>query len=292
MNFAYKQKIEIIKSLKNFLFDIGATEVFTPVMRKTSSDSICRMKTEYGTYLRNCQELQLRLMMEYYGNVFEIGPSFRKEDKEDNTHGREFTLCEAQFIAKGMDFLIDSLKRFIRLYRNDFVFEQISVANEIHRLTGINIVNEGEEALINYLKKRYPNFSFNQNFKLINYFIQQEIEPLSKGRCVFFIDYPTCTLSLARYNDSSKETIRRFELFINGIEVSNGYENSTDIDEFIERNQKVGMFTEEEKYLEKKLRDGSVPTDTSIIGIGIERLCMAIYDISDIQILLHENSIF
>lgn len=292
MNTAYKQKIEMIKSLRGFWEEKGATEVFTPVMRKTSSSSIRRVQTEYGTFLRNCQELQLRLMMEYYGDVFEIGSSFRREESEDATHGREFTLCEVQFAGKRMEFLISTLKEFIGFFRRDFCFEEISVAEETYHLTGIDIVTEGELALVNYLEGRYPHFKFNHNFQLINYFIQQEIEPLSLGKCVFFTEYPACTLSLARYTDASKEIINRFEFFINGIEVSNGYENSIDIDEFVKRNKKVEMFTAEEKYLEERLRDGSVPTDTAIIGIGVERLCMALYNVSDIQMLLHENAFF
>jgi elongation factor P--beta-lysine ligase len=292
MNSAFKKKIETIKSLRSFLAETGATEVFTPIIRRTSSPSVQRMQTEFNTYLRNCQELQLRLMMEYYGDVFEIGSSFRREENEDATHGREFTLLEAQFADKDMSFLISLLKNYIMLFRTDFVFEELSVADEIQRKTGINLATDGEKKLVEYLKAQYPSFSFSQNFQLVNYFVQQEIEPMSAGRCVFFTEYPACTLSLARYADESKEIIRRFEFFINGIEVSNGYENSIDVDEFVERNTRVGMFTAEEAYLANKLRDGSVPTNTGIIGIGVERLCMTINGYTDIQELLRENNIF
>lgn len=292
MNTAYKQKIEMIKALRTFLSKKGATEVFTPITRKTSCDSIRRVQTEYGTFLRNCQELQLRLMMEYYGDVFEIGSSFRREEHEDALHGREFTLCEAQFAEKEMEYLQSILKEFIGIFRKDLQFEEISVAKEIYRLTGVNIVTDGELNLVNCLKDRYPDFKFEQSFHLVNHFIHQEIEPLSLSKCVFFTEYPACTLSLARYANSTNEVVRRFEFFINGIEVSNGYENSVSVDEFVERNKKVGMFTDEEKYLEKRLRDGSIPTNTAIIGIGVERLCMTLYNIPDIQMLLHENAAF
>jgi lysyl-tRNA synthetase class 2 len=184
------------------------------------------------------------------------------------------------------------LKDFISARRNDFSFEEISIAETIKSETGIDIVVDGEAALIAFLKLKYPTYVYTQNFQLINYYIQQEVEPLSKGRCVFFTQYPACTLSLARYDGTTKEIVRRFEFFIDGIEVSNGYENSLDVDEFVERNKNVSMFTAEEQYLEKKLRQGLVPIDTSIIGIGVERLCMTIYNIPDIQPLFHENTVF
>lgn len=292
MNQAYKLKIDTVKALRQFFADRGATEVFTPITRRTSSASMQRVRTEFGTYLRNCQELQLRLMMEYYGDVFEIGSNFRLEEDDDATHGREFTLLEAQFAGRDLSFLMGLLRDIVSSLRGDSFFEVISVAETIKERTGIDIVTSGEMALVSHLKTLYPTLSFAQNFQIINYYISQEIEPMSTGRCVFFTDYPACTLSLARYDIASKEIVRRFEFFINGIEVSNGYENSLDIDEFVERNKKVDMFTAEEQYLETALRSGRIPTDTSIIGIGIERLCMALYGISDIRYLVRENPVF
>lgn len=292
MNMAYKKKIEMIKFLRGFLSEYGATEVFTPITRKCSCEPIKRVKTEYDMYLRNCQEMHLRIMMQYYGDVFEIGSSFRRESVEDELHGREFTLCEAQFKDKSLIFLMSILKTIVGTFRKDITFEEISISEEIRHLLGINISIEGEEALVNCLKKRYPNYKFEQNFQLVNYFIQEEIEPKSFGKAVFFTEYPSCTLSLARYKDKSKEIVQRFECFVNGIEISNGYENSINIDEFVERNKKVNMFTNEEEYLEECLRNGLIPCNTSIIGIGVERLCMIIYNITDIQELLHENRAF
>jgi lysyl-tRNA synthetase class II len=58
MNKDYAIKIDMIKSMRRFFTDLGATEVFTPITRKTSCTAIQRVGTEFGTYLRNCQELQ------------------------------------------------------------------------------------------------------------------------------------------------------------------------------------------------------------------------------------------
>lgn len=292
MNELFKKKIELIKELKSFFSEIGATEVFTPIMRKTCSDSIKRVETKYGTYLRNCQEMQLRLMMEYYGDVFEIGSSFRPEEHEDDTHGREFTLLEAHFSSKKLEFLIEILKKIIHSQKSDINFCEVSVYETIKNLTGIDLVTEGIYKLVEYLEKIYPTYEYSQAFQLINHYIHNEIEPLSRGRCVFFTQYPSCTLSLARYESGTNEIIRRYECFIDGIEISNGYEYSKDVDEFVYRNKIVNMYTPEEQYMEMKLRSGKLPIDVSVIGIGIERLCMAFNNTKNIQVLLHENEVF
>lgn len=292
MNRDYARKIDMIKAVRRFFTDLGATEVFTPVTRSTSSMAIQRVRTEFGTYLRNCQELQLRLMMEYYGDVFEIGPAFRLEQDEDSSHGREFTLLEAQFADRDLAFLMTALKNLISPMRPELSFEEVSVSEAILRRTGVDIAAEGEAGLLAFLQTVYPHFPYTHSFELINHYIRREIEPMSAGRCVFFTRYPTCTLSLARCVPESTEIIERYELFVDGLEVSNGYVNTLDIDEFVERNSRVGMYTVEERYLEGRLRSGLIPRDTCVIGIGVERLCMAVHGISDIQNLLRENPVF
>lgn len=291
MNRDYIKKIETIKKLRSFFDTEGAVEVFTPVLRKTSCAPISRIQTENGLYLRNCQEMQLRLMTGYYDNVFEIGPSFRKEE-EDSTHGVEFTLCEAIFKGKKLEYLKNLIKKLFDEFGKGYTCDEISVSNEIKRITGIDIIASGEQVLVEYLKNRYPGYIFQQNFHLVNHFIHEEIEPLSRNKCVFFVDYPSCTLSLARYSDCSKEIVNRFEFFVDGLEISNGYEIAPSIEEFITRNAKVDMFTPEEQYLATCLSVGSIPLDAAIIGIGIERLCMSVFDIHDIRLLLHENNVF
>lgn len=292
MNELFKRKIELIKDLKLYFSKVGATEVFTPIMRRTSSDSMKRIKTEYNTYLRNCQEMQLRLMMEYYGDVFEIGSSFRPEECEDNVHGREFTLLEAHFASKKLDYLMEIVKEIVNEKKSDIYFTEVSVYDTIKKNTGIDLKTDGIHKLVEYLEKLYPTYAYDQIFELVNYYIHNEIEPLSRGKCVFFTQYPACTLSLARYEDGTDEIVRRFECFVDGIEISNGYEYSTDVDEFVHRNEIVGMYTPEEQYMEMKLRSGEIPIDVSVIGIGVERLCMILNNIRNIQVLIHENEVF
>lgn len=292
MNTMYIKKIELIKELRKYFEDLGAIEVFTPVSRKTCADIISRVPAGEGRFLRNCQESYMRLFTPVYGNVFEIGPSFRPEESEDTTHGIEFMLLEAQFMHKDLSFLMTLLKGFIEMKRKDFHCEKISVYQIIKERTGIDLINEGEEKLIEFLQNKYPKFFYKQNYELVNLYISNEIEPLSKNRCIFFYEYPACTLSLARYCEKTKEIVQRFELFINGIEVSNGYVYSDNIEEYIYRNKKVNLFTTEEEYLAEQFKSGVISMDACVVGIGIERLCMVLNDLKDIRVILRENEVF
>lgn len=292
MNENYKKKIEMIKFLRRFFELKNCTEVFTPIIRTTCSPSMRRVTTQYGNYLRNCQESYLRLLMEYYGDVYEVGSSFRPETCEDATHGIEFTLLEAQMKDKSIQYMMNLLKDIVLTFKPDAIFETISIYEVIKENTGLDIKQVGIHPLIEYLKNMYPTLQYNQNFEIINFYINKQIEPKSKGKYVFFKDYPACTLSIANHINDTAELVNRFEFFINGIEVSNSYEYTQDIDEYIARNQIVDMLTPEEKCIAERMRLGLIPKNASVIGIGVERLCMTIYELDDISTFLHENSIF
>lgn len=292
MSLLYLEKISIVKKLRSFFESLGATEVFTPISRKTCADIISRVPAGKDRYLRNCQESYLRLFTPIYGDVFEIGPSFRPESSIDQTHGIEFMLLEAQFLHKDLDFLIGILESFVTQQRDDFICEKVSISNIIKKNLSVDISSDGEEKLIEVLKLKYPKFQYQQPYELVNHYIANEIEPLSIDKCVFFYEYPVCTLSLARTIEKSKNIIQRFEFFVNGVEVSNGYVYVDKVEEYIQRNKNVNLYTIEEEYLSKKFSDGEIDMDACVIGIGIERLCMALNSCDDIRVFLQENDVF
>ena len=282
----------MIKYLRRFFETKKCIEVFTPIIRVTCSPSMGRVKTQYGTYLRNCQESYLRLFMGYYGDVFEIGSSFRPEEQEDKTHGIEFTLLEAQMQSKTLKQMMELLEEIVKEFIPDAEFEVISIYEAIKQKLGIDIKAVGIAPVVEQLNCIYPDFVYNQDFEIVNHFIHDEIEPLSKNKFVFFTEYPTCTLSIANNTQGESEIVNRFEFFINGIEVSNSYEYTEDVDEYISRNQIVEMYTPEESCIAERIKSGLIPAQASVIGIGVERLCMTLYGAKDISPFLHENNIF
>jgi lysyl-tRNA synthetase class 2 len=118
---------------------------------------------------------------------------------------------------------------------------------------------------------------------LVNKFIEAEIEPSSKNKIVIFKDYPICTISSARKIQNTKSLINRFELFINGSEIMHAYEDENDLEDFINRSKKVDLYNYEEKIIINNIKDGILPSNSAGLGIGIERLCMAVYNVNNIN---------
>ena len=121
------------------------------------------------------------------------------------------------------------------------------------------------------------------DYEIINKYIYENIEPLSAGRCMMFYDYPASTICSARRRRDCRGIIRRFELFIDGLEIMHAYEDEDDMESFKERCADYGLFNYEERLIYAAIVANRLPARTAGLGIGIERLCMGISKIRDIR---------
>tara|TARA_B100000945_G_C20272826_1_gene544806 strand:- start:280 stop:918 length:639 start_codon:yes stop_codon:yes gene_type:complete len=105
----------------------------------------------------------------------------------------------------------------------------------------------------------------------------------------FIIEYPTAVSPLARSLDNNPDVVERFELFIAGREIANGFSELNNPQEQAERFIKQSKLKHEEKMSHDKdfvkaLEYGMPPTAGA--GIGIDRLIMLLTDSSSIRDVL------
>lgn len=274
----FKQKISLICDLKQFLESRGFNEVLTPVLRKDSGSLIKRISVATGDALRDSHELQLRYLLSDYDSVYEIGSCFRDEVAE--TKAQEFLLMELFSSKHSLNDLMELTKQFILQQKPEIVFEQISIAGLIGNEFGIDLFSGQQELLFQKLKQKYSQEHFDYDYKYVIHYIEEEVEPLSKGKVVFLTNYPECTCSYA--NIKKGDVINRFELFADGLELANGFEDECSPQRFRERNSLLPIFKKEEETILRMLSDGSLPSKSAGVGIGIERLCMFLLDSKNI----------
>jgi len=273
----YANKIQVIHSLKNFLEDRGFQEVLTPTLRKDQGNLISRIPLVGGSALRDSHELQLRCLLSLYPCVYEIGSCFREEDgTKADTNAKEFLLMELFSSKHTLADLEDFVRLFILQYRPDTIFLKVSVAEQIRKDFGIDLFHESQEELYRVLRQRYPEKSFKNDYEYVLHYIEAELEPLSKGTVIFFTEYPECTCSYANILQGS--VISRFELFADNKELANAFDDECSAYRFIERNKSLPIFPEEETVIAQSLHDGNLPANSAGLGIGIERLCMFLFD--------------
>jgi len=292
----WRRKMEILHDLKSFLEGKGFCEVITQILRKEEGNLSKRIAVDNFGFLRESHELLLRYTLAEYESVYEIGSCFRNEVKGSSTNLPEFLLLELFTKKYNICELRSMLEQFILLSRPEIKFEEISVAVHIKENVGIDLFVSPQNLLYRKLREKYSNENFEHDYEYVNHYITKEVEPMTKQGndiCVFLTQYPECTCSYAdTFIGSNGNIINRFELFINGLEVVNGFDDECDSENFIRRNEKLPMFPIEEEYIAAALKNGVLPQKSAGLGIGIERLCALIERNTDVNQLGFMSDLF
>jgi lysyl-tRNA synthetase class 2 len=284
----------IIESLRESLKDRNFVEVETPMMHPIPGGAVARpFVTKHNAldrelFLRIAPELYLkRLLVGGFERVFEINRSFRNEGLSTK-HNPEFTMLEyyeafttlentieftENMIKKACELINDSLNiswgedqinlsKFRKAKLADLVLEHNNLISEDQ------IAKMGGKELLELFES-----SVEENL----------IEP------TFVIGYPVEVSPLSRRNNENPEIADRFELFIGGKEIANGFCELNDPDDQADRfreqvkakdtGDKEAMSFDEDYVT--ALEHGMPPAVG--VGIGIDRLVMMITNQTSIR---------
>ncbi|CAA6805138.1 MAG: Lysyl-tRNA synthetase (class II) (EC [uncultured Sulfurovum sp.] len=296
---------KIVSSIRRFFEDKGFLEVETPMMHPIPGGANAKPFTTHHNalgvdrYLRIAPELYLKkLIVGGMEAVFEINRNFRNEGI-DATHNPEFTSIEFYWAYKTyielmevteelFDYLFDNLGLARILPYGDFEinfdtpFAKVSWEDSIVDIGGVprDIVTNKDAGLA-YLKER--NLKTNENWTLG--YVQAELfDEFVEAKLInptFITDYPVDISPLARRNDENPEVTERFELFMAGKEIANGFSELNDPIDQYERfkgqvDAKEATGDDESMHMDtdfvRALSYGMTPTAGE--GIGIDRLVM------------------
>ena len=303
----------IINHVRNFFTDHGYTEVETPMMHQIPGGANAKPfvthhnSLDIDLYLRIAPELFLkRCIIGGFENVFEINRSFRNEGLSIK-HNPEFTMIEFYSAYKNYEYLInfieqlfESICKLLSISKNfsyqdnniqfstpfnRITFHQ-SIIDNIDEISIDNISNEvflDEYCKTNKLHQGGPHTLDELLLKIFEKEVEKKlIQP------TFITHYPTSVSPLARSLDDNPNLCERFELFIAGREIANGFSELNDPEEQAKRfKNQVGEQDELMKYDEdfiKALEYGMPPTAGA--GIGIDRLVMLLTDTPSIRDVL------
>jgi lysyl-tRNA synthetase class 2 len=296
---------KIVSAIRRFFEDKGFLEVETPMMHPIPGGANAKpFITHHNAlgvdrYLRIAPELYLKkLIVGGMEAVFEINRNFRNEGI-DATHNPEFTSIEFYWAYKTyielmeiteelFDYLFDSLKLERTLPYGDMEinfatpFAKISWEDSIVEIGGVpREVVENRDAGLAYLKER--NLKVDENWTLG--YVQAELfDEFVERKLInptFITDYPVDISPLARRSDTNPEVTERFELFMAGKEIANGFSELNDPIDQYERfmgqvSAKEATGDDEAMHMDtdfvRALSYGMTPTAGE--GIGIDRLVM------------------
>lgn len=311
----FKVRSRVIQSMRNFLLDKGYLEVETPVLQPIYGGAAARpFVTHHNTldqtfYLRIANELYLkRLIVGGYDGVFEFAKDFRNEGM-DRTHNPEFTQMELYVAYKDYNWMMDLVEEMIehivkavhgtaaiQVGENTINFERpwkrFTMYESIEHFTGIDISEMDEAQLRDTAKKLHVELDDSMGRgKIIDEIFGEKVEP-NLIQPTFITDYPVEMSPLAKKHRSKPGLVERFELILNGKELCNAFTELNDpIDqrERFEEQLELGKRGDEEAMMLdddflRALEYGMPPT--SGLGIGIDRLVMALTNQRSIQEVL------
>ncbi len=312
---AFMMRSQVISGIRKFMLGERFMEVETPMMHPIPGGAVARpFVTHHNAldmplYLRIAPELYLkRLVVGGFERVFEINRSFRNEGVSTR-HNPEFTMIEFYQAYADYHDLMDLTERLFNELATDILGsteltyqdEAISLKAPFKRQTmkdaiaeyapGFDVSQMDHKDYLTHYVETTLKQQVKAGFGLgkLHTIIFEETAEHQLRQPTFITEYPAETSPLARRNDNNPEITDRFELFIGGRELANGFSELNDPADQAERFQ--GQVAEKDAgddeamhfdadYIEA-LAYGLPPTAGE--GIGIDRLVMLFTDAASIR---------
>ena len=295
----------IIQEMRAFMIAKGYLEVETPMMQPIPGGAAAKpFETHHNAldmklFLRIAPELYLkRLVVGGFEKVFEINRNFRNEGLSTR-HNPEFTMMEFYEAYRDFRYLMDFTEELLR-----------HLAEKVHGTLqlpyGDHVVDLSQPfarlTVVEAIRRHHPRFSAEDLAKrevLVAELLKagvkakdgagiaalqlQLFEEIAEQHCIqptFIVDYPAEVSPLARRNDRDPAVTDRFELYITGREMANGFSELNDPEDqasrFEEQARAKAEGDEEAMFYDadyvRALEHGLPPTAGE--GIGIDRLVM------------------
>jgi lysyl-tRNA synthetase class 2 len=310
----FVRRSRIIQAMREFFVERGFLEVETPMMHPIPGGAAAKpFVTHHNTldmdlYLRIAPELYLkRLVVGGLEKVFEINRNFRNEGISTR-HNPEFTMVEFYEAYRDYVYLMDFVEQMLREVATrtlghavvPYQGHSIDLARPFARLTAVEATVQynpelrdqpldDRDFLVEELKRRRIAFRKHDGIGGLQLTLFEETTEHQLLQPTFIIDYPVETSPLARASDARPEITERFELYIAGREVANGFSELNDPEDQAARFQaqvaakeagdEEAMFYDAD-YI-RALEHGLPPTGGC--GIGIDRLVMLLTDAASIR---------
>jgi len=298
----------ILSEIRTFLGERGLVEVDTPACSAAAVtdpvlDSLATRFTGPGApsgkplYLHTSPEFAMkRLLAAGSGPIYQICKVFR-DGEAGRYHNPEFTLLEWYQPGYGPHQLMDEVSELVqKVAAKPLAESRLSYKELFQQHLGIDPHNASLESLCECAVARgitgAEKLQLKDSGAWLDLLLSHCIEPEMDSGILFVYDYPASQASLARIKPGKIPLASRFELYLDGVELANGFHELADAGEQRRRFQ---------QDLENRRRENrpGVPLDErflaaleaglpdcSGVALGVDRLLMQIAGVSHIEQVL------
>ena len=313
----FNDRFKIIKAVRNYFDNLGFIEVETPMMQKIPGGATAKpFITHHNTldmdlYMRIAPELYLkRLIVGGFEKIYEINRNFRNEGVSSK-HNPEFTMIEFYQTYCNYSDMMNITEDLLRYVVNkvkgvsliNYQGQNLDFGKPFKRITLKESILEFENNLTkddidnidkikNYCSKENIDITKHSSIGEIQFALFEKIVEPNLLDPTFITEYPIEVSPLARVNNENPLIADRFEFFIMGKEIANGFSELNDPDDQRKRFENQAALKDggndeamyfDEDYIEA-LEHGMPPTAGE--GIGIDRLVMILTDSPSIRDVL------
>jgi lysyl-tRNA synthetase, class II len=310
----FKARSKVMSAIRSFMTQNEFLEVETPMLHPIPGGASAKPFTTHHNaldmqmFLRIAPELYLkRLIVGGFERVFEINRSFRNEGLSVR-HNPEFTMMEFYAAYTDYQWLMDYTEQCIRAAviaaRGTAVIsydgKEVDLSKPFERLTIVDAIqkyapqytleqlNDAEFLRAEIMKHGVKPFD-HAGLGALQLALFEETAESQLWQPTYIIDYPVEVSPLARASDQDAEVTERFELFVTGREMANGFSELNDAEDqaarFHAQMKAKEAGDQEAMYYDadfiRALEYGMPPTGGC--GIGIDRLVMLITDSPSIR---------
>jgi lysyl-tRNA synthetase class 2 len=305
---------QIIQAIRDFFTRHDYLEVETPMLHPIPGGASAKpFVTHHNAldmemYLRIAPELYLkRLVVGGFEKVFEINRNFRNEGLSTR-HNPEFTMIEFYEAYRDYKYLMDFTERlFAEVAQKvlgttviSYQGKELDLGKPFHRLTMVQAIQKyhpqftdeqlnNRDFLVGELQDLKAKYKPEDGVGGLQLSLFEELSEHLLFEPTFIVDYPVEVSPLARASDKNPGITERFELFIVGREIANGFSELNDPEDQEARfdaqvaakdaGDEEAMFKDAD-YI-RALEHGLPPTAGE--GIGIDRLVMLLTDAASIR---------
>jgi lysyl-tRNA synthetase class 2 len=301
-----RRRAELFAGIRAYFAEHGVLEVETPLLSHTTvtDPHLSVFETTYkgrkrvGLYLQTSPEFAMkRLLAAGSGSIYQICKAFRNEEL-GRLHNPEFTLLEWYRVGFNLDDLIADADALLQALSHGVRVlgpsEKISYREAFFDCTGVDPIEAPWQEFARCAREsglpEAANLCEKNRSLWLDFLFSHLVQPhLGAGRFAYVMDFPAVLPSLARANPEDDRLVQRVEVFLDGLELGNGFFELTDSSQQEMRFERdlteraaLGLpVPGKDRRLLAALAAG-LP-DCAGMALGVDRLLVALYGLKSVS---------
>ncbi|MDE0841902.1 MAG: EF-P lysine aminoacylase EpmA [Porticoccaceae bacterium] len=291
-------RARVMGEIRNFLSSHGVLEVDVPVLGRHAVtdphiDSIATLGQSTAGFLQSSPEFYMkRLLASGSGDIYSLGKAFRAGESGAR-HNVEFTLLEWYRVGWDEHQLMAEVAGLVAHLWPEVGSLTLSYREAFEQYLNMDphsaTLSELQQVAAERGAERWREES---RANVLDLLFSLCVEPLLPRGLVFLYDYPACQAALAQLykNREGQQVSRRFEVYLNNLELANGYFELTDV---VEQRRRFAAdlsvraaadkpLVEQDQRFLQALECG-LPSCAGV-ALGVDRLIMQLLEISAIDL--------